>query len=76
MLVTPYIADRICWALVIMEAFSAEGVGFGTAFASVPELIALDIIEMGDYLKELLMLYLFVILGAFSTVWGKIRKKK
>ena len=72
---TPYIADRISWALVLMEAFSAEGLGFGTAFAAIPELLSLGMIEAFDYWKDLIVLYLFVILGAFSTVRGKFRKE-
>ena len=75
MLFTPYIADRISWALVLMEAFSAEGLGFGTAFAAIPELLSLGMIEAFDFWKDLIVLYLFVILGAFSTVRGKFRKE-
>lgn len=76
MLVTPYIADRISWAIVIQETFAAEGVTFGEAFAAVPYLIEEGGIDFGFYLKDLLLLYLFVILGAFSTVWSKFKKKK
>ena len=76
MLITPYIADRFSWALVVQQAFSAEGVTFSEAFDAIPYLLENGGIDTGLYFKDLLMLYLFVILGAFSTLWRKIKKKK
>ena len=71
MLLTPYVADRISWALVIMEEFD---VGFADAFAAVHNVIAMA--EMtGDYFKELAMLYGFTALGAFGTLRDTIKKK-
>ena len=75
LLVTPYLADRLDWAIVIMQEFSAEGVTFGEAFAAVPALIEEGAIVQSEYIKNLLMLYAFTILGAFSTFKGLLPKK-
>ena len=74
MLITPYFADRIDWAIVIMQEWEAYGVTFGEAFAAVPELLADGSIEMGTYLKTLLMIYGFALLGAFTTLRNTLRK--
>lgn len=74
MLVTPYIADRIDWAIVVMNAYSDVGVTFGEAFAAIPALIEEEAIEMGSYLGNLAMLYLFTVLGAFGTVKNAFKK--
>lgn len=74
MAITPYIADRIDWAIVISQAFADEGVTVGMAFAAVHEVIA-ESDMMGDYIKSLGMVYLFVVMGAFSTLKGLFQKK-
>ena len=74
-LVTPYIADRLDWAIVIADAYAEDGVTFGEAFAAVPMLIEEGAIEMSEYLKNLLMIYGFAALGAFSTLRGLFKKK-
>lgn len=74
MLVTPYIADRIDWAIVIMQEWSDYGVTLGEAFAVFPELIAEGAIEMGAYIKNLLMIYGFAALGAFTTLRNTFKK--
>ena len=74
MALTPYIADRIDWAIVIAQTFASEGVTFGMAFAAVHDVIAEN--EMvGEYFKTLGMIYLFTALGALGTL-GKLTKKK
>lgn len=74
MLLTPYIADRIDWAIVLMQEFADYGVNFAEAFALIPELLADGSIEMGMYLKNLLMIYGFALLGAFSTLRTTLKK--
>jgi len=76
MLITPYIADRLDWAIVVMNAFSDEGVTLGEAFSAIPALIEAEAIEKSDYIGNLAMIYGFAALGAFSTLWNLIRKKK
>lgn len=76
MLVMPYLADRLDWAIVVMNAYASEGVTLGQAFAAIPALIEEGMIEQGEYIKSLLMIYGFVALGAFSTVYNLFKKKK
>lgn len=65
-LITPYIADRIDWAILIKESFSEYTLA--EAFAAVPVYIEAGAIEMSDYVISLLMVYGFAALGAFSSV--------
>lgn len=74
MLVTPYIADRLDWAIVVMNAF--DDVTLADAFAAIPMLIEEEAIDKAEYIKNLLMLYGFVALGAVSTVANVFKKKK
>ena len=73
MLVTPYIADRLDWAIVIIQSFPEENITLGEAFAAVHAVIeSADMV--GDYMKNLLMIYGFAILGAFGTLRGLGKK--
>lgn len=74
MLVTPYIADRMDWAIVVMNQWG--GYTFGEAFALIPDLLKYEYIEMGDYLASLGMVYLFVVIGAISTVITTLKQLK
>ena len=73
MVVMPYIADRIDWAIVIIDAFPEENISLGQAFAAVHAVIA-DADMVGDYVKNLLMIYGFAVLGAFGTLRGLAKK--
>ena len=64
MLVMPYVADRINWALVIVKEFQ---VGFGDAFRFVHQIVTEFALE-GDYWKDLLFIYAFTALGSFSLI--------
>lgn len=74
MAITPYIADRIDWAIIIAQTFAGEGVTLGMAFAAVHEVIAENDM-LGDYFMSLGMIYLFVVIGAFGTLKGLFKKK-
>ena len=75
MLVMPYVADRMDWAIVIMGEYADMGVTFGEAFAVVPLMISEGAIELSSYLTNLLMIYGFAVLGAFSTLRSALKKK-
>ena len=74
MLLTPYVADRIDWAILLMNEFADYGITLREAFAIIPELLADGSIEMDLYLKNLLMIYGFALLGAFSTLRTALKK--
>lgn len=67
-LATPFLADWIDWAILIMESWADYGVTFMEAFLVAPELLADGTIEMAEYLKNLGMIYLFAVIGAISTL--------
>lgn len=71
-LITPYIADRIDWAIMIHQSFSEYTVT--DAFLMVPEFIEVGAIEMSDYILNLVMIYGFAALGAFSTIKDLFKK--
>ena len=73
MLVTPYLADRINWAIEIIKVF--DQVSFAEAFDAVPEIIELSGVQ-SEYIKELLMVYGFAALGAVSTLVKVFKNKK
>ena len=72
MLVVPYFADRVNWAMVIVEEL---GLAFGDAFLYVHEVVEEFSLE-GDYWKDLLFIYGFAALGAFTIVKQPGKKKK
>jgi hypothetical protein len=74
MLIMPYIADRISWALEIVKVFAEEGVTFAAAFASVHEIVELNELT-ADYFKDLGMVYLFTAIGAIGTLRTAFAKK-
>ena len=71
MLLTPYLADRIDWAIVIARDL---GMAFGDAFAYVHDIIGVYGME-DDYTTSLLMVYGFTALGAFAIVRQAFKKK-
>ena len=74
-LVTPYVADRIDWALMIMDAYKDEGVTLAQAFAAVPALVDEGSIDSAIYTGSLVKLYIFAALGGFGTLVGMFKKK-
>ena len=66
MLLTPYIADRADWAILVAQEL--YGYTFGEAYAAIPELIDRGAIESGVYIGNLLKLYLFTGIGALSML--------
>ncbi len=76
-LVTPYIADRIDWAIVLVRELGNEGyqVAFGDAFKAVPDLLKAGYIDKDLYTETLVQLYLFTALGAVGTLFSGKKKK-
>lgn len=74
MAITPYLADRIDWAILIMQELEAYKITFWEAFSAFPALLEDGSVEMGVYIKNLLMVYGFTLLGAFATLRNAFRK--
>ena len=71
MLVTPYFASRVTWALAIAQEFQWE---FGDAFKYVHDVVN-ELELQADYWKNLLYVYAFAALGGFTTVKQAFKKK-
>ena len=72
MLAVPYLADRVSWALEIVREFEWM---FGDAFLYVHDVIG----EFGaeaDYWKELLFVYAFTALGAYTIIKQTLKKAR
>ena len=78
MLAMPYLADRIDWAIRIMNQAQSEGLAwtFGESFQVIPQMIEAGIIEEETYVANLVQLYLFTGLGVVATLFGGKGKKK
>lgn len=76
MLVTPFAADWIDWGILVMQSFPEYGLTLAESIRIFPELLADDPELVGEYLKNLGMIYLFVVLGGFYTVKDAFKKRK
>ncbi len=78
MLIMPYLADRLDWAIVIMQQAESEGLNWslGECFQIIPELTEEGIISEDDYVANLVQLYLFTGLGVLGSVFGNKKKTK
>ena len=74
MLVIPFAADYLDWAIMLYRELGAYGFTFGECLALLPELFKDGTITMGEYLKNLGMIYLFVIMGGFYTLKNAFKK--
>ena len=73
MVVTPFVADWIDWAILLMKDMPEYGFSLVDACVLVGELMAEGYIDMAEYAKNLGMIYLFVAIGAFGTLKKTIR---
>lgn len=73
MLLMVYVGNNIDWALVVVDAF--EDITILEAFKAIPDLLANEIIPMESYITNIVMVYLFTLLGAFPTVKSAAKSK-
>lgn len=71
----PYLADRLDWAIVAARELGDYNITLAEAFQNIPEMIEAGMIEKEDYISNLVMIYLFVGIGAIGTVIGMFKKK-
>lgn len=74
MLITPFIADWIDWSIYLMRDYPEYDMTILDACITFGALIAEGAVDMFEYVKNLGMIYLFVVLGAFGTLKKAIRK--
>lgn len=73
-LVTPYFADRLDWAMWICRDLNDDSISVGQVYASIPNLLAEGYLSTAEYIKGLVMIYVFAALGAFGTIRDLFRK--
>ncbi len=63
---------QLDWAITVAQQLEVD---LFSAFMGIPMLIAYEAIDLGNYLANLVMLYLFVILGAVPTIRGTLHNR-
>ena len=74
MLITPFAADWIDWAIYLMKDYPEYGLTLPDACIAMVGLMAEGYMDLAEYFKNLGMIYLFVALGAVGTLKKQIRK--
>ena len=74
MIVAPFVADWIDWAIFLMKDYPEYGLTLVDSCIMLGELMAEGYVDMFEYVKNLGMIYLFVILGAFGTLKNVLKK--
>lgn len=74
MLVTPFVADWLDWGVLVYRELADYGFTYAESLKLLPEFFADGTITMGEYLKNLGMIYLFVIIGGFYTLKDALKK--
>lgn len=69
-LVMTWLAHRLTWAIALT---SAAGLGVFESFQTIPELLEAGLLEGPAYWGDLVMLYLFTLLGAVPTIIAGLR---
>ncbi len=72
MLVMTWFGDRVDWAFLVANEMDTDII---SAFRIIPTLVKYDIIEKSNYYVNLVMLYLFTVLGAAPTISSTIKNR-
>ena len=73
MLGMTYLGDRLDWAIRLYREF---GQNIFDWYRMVPDLISMELIEMSTYAVNLLLLYVFLLLGAIPTLRSKVKERQ
>ncbi|MDE6639885.1 MAG: hypothetical protein K2K63_05115 [Acetatifactor sp.] len=78
MLIMTYLGDRLDWAIRVLRDGGGADVGNNLfeCYRMIPMLLKLELIEMTAYIGNLVLLYVFLLLGAVPTIMSKIKEKK
>lgn len=77
MLLMTYLGDRLDWAIKLLgEGGGADmGLNLFECYKLVPSMIEMEIIDPANYAISLIMLYVFLLLGAVPTIRSKLKEK-
>ena len=73
MIVMTYVGDRVDWAIMIARELETD-VFYG--YRLVPLLLSEEIIDMTNYVLNLVLVYAFLLVGAIPTIRNAMRKDK
>lgn len=73
MLVMTFVGDRADWAIVISREV---GVDLAIAFRAIPMLLEEELIVPSSYWGNLVLLYLFLLVGAIPTILNTLKNEK
>ena len=74
MIVTPFIADWSDWGIYLMRDYPEYDLTIVDACLAFGSLMAEGAVDLFEYFKNLGMIYLFVVLGAFGTLKNALKK--
>lgn len=78
MLVMTYMGDRLDWAIRLLRDGGGANAGYNLfeCYRMVPFFLEIEAIEMTAYIGNLVLLYVFLLLGAVPTIMSKVKEKK
>lgn len=77
MLVMTYVGDRLDWAIMLQRAAGGSyGMNIFDWYRMVPTMITAETIEMSTYVMNLVLIYVFLLLGAVPTLRSKVKERQ
>ena len=78
MLFMTYLGDRLDWALFLYRKGGGAEAGYNVfeCYRLIPPMIAEGLIDMTEYIGNLLFIYFFLLLGAIPTIRSKVKEKQ
>lgn len=78
MLFMTYLGDRLDWAISLLREGGGADVGYNLfeCYRLVPFCLEIGMIKMSAYVGNLVLLYIFLLLGAVPTIISKVKEKK
>lgn len=73
MVVMTFVADWVDWGIVVAEELNMDLI---KAIELLPKIVELGMIDMEGYLSNLVMLYVFVAVGAAAAIGSELGKKR
>lgn len=77
MLIMTYIGDRIDWAIALLTDGGGADAGYNLfeCYRLIPYLVSEGYIEVAPLVGDLVLIYLFLLLGAVPAILSKVREK-
>lgn len=77
MIIMTYVGNRVDLAILVVRELKAYvNVDFFSAFRAIPELVKQDFIDQSAYTSNLVLLYIFTVVGVVPTVISVVKSRK